>query len=440
MRDILITAIVFGSLPFILKRPWYGIIGWCWLSYMNPHKQAWGFATNMPFAMLVALATILGMFFSREPKKVPWTRETIVLLLLICWMAVTTVFAYFPGLAWAQFEKVIKIQSMTFVTLMLITNRERLTAMVWMIALSLGYYGIKGGIFTIVTGGAFRVQGPTGTFIGGNNEMALALIMCVPLMRYLQLQNSRTLMRWGLGAAMVLTAIAAVGSQSRGALVAIAAMGAMLWLKSRRKIATAVLIVCAGGIAFSIMPSAYYERMSTIKTYEQDASARGRLNAWGFAWNLAKDRPLVGGGFETFQEPLFRIYAPDPSDVHDVHSIYFEMLGEHGFVGLGLFVLLGVLAWHSASRLMAQAKGAPDRRWISDLMAMTQVSIVGYAAGGAFLGLAYFDLYYHLVAIIVITARIQVDLVASASSGDAAVWQENLGSRTAATLAPTPCK
>ena len=40
--------------------------------------------------------------------------------------------------------------------------------------------------------------------------------------------------------------------------------------------------------------------------------------------------------------------------------------------------------------------------WARNLAAMLQVSIVGYAVGGAFLGLAYFDLYYHLVAMMVI--------------------------------------
>ena len=134
---------------------------------MNPHRLAWGFSTTMPFAMIVALTTLVALLISREPKRIPWTRETVVLALFILWMIFTTFFAMYPVLAWPQLEKVLKIQLMIFVAMILINTRERLHALVWTIALSLGFYGVKGGIFTIMTGGAYRVQGPPGTFIGG---------------------------------------------------------------------------------------------------------------------------------------------------------------------------------------------------------------------------------------------------------------------------------
>jgi hypothetical protein len=37
---------------------------------------------------------------------------------------------------------------------------------------------------------------------------------------------------------------------------------------------------------------------------------------------------------------------------------------------------------------------------------MIQVSMVGYMSAGAFLGLAYFDYIYHLVAVVVVTHHI----------------------------------
>ena len=95
-------------------------------------------------------------------------------------------------------------------------------------------------------------------------------------------------------------------------------------------------------------------------------------------------------------------------NVHDVHSIYFEVMGEHGFIGFGLFVLIGLLAWRTGSKVIRECQKDPDRKWAADLAAMTQVSMVGYATGGAFLGLAYFDYYYHLVIILVLTYQIAV--------------------------------
>jgi len=404
MRDIFVTAVVFGVLPFILRRPWIGIMLWCWLGYMNPHRQAWGFAYDFPFALICAVVTITAFLFSKEKKEMVWTRETVLLLIFVGWMFTTTFFAMYSELAWLQWNKIWKIQLMVFLTAMIIKERQHLNWMIWIIALSLGYYGVKGGIFTIAHGGAYRVQGPTGTFFSGNNEMALVLAMLVPLIRYLHLQEPRKWVRMGLASAMVLSGIAAIGSQSRGGLLAMAAMGLFLWLKSRHKLVTGIYIVLSVGIIHAVMPQEWYDRMYTIKTYQEDASALGRINAWHTAFNVAKDK-VTGGGFEMFRPPTFRQYAPEPFRVHDVHSIYFEVMGEHGFIGFGMFVLLAVLTWLRANQVIRECKNDPQRKWAADLAAMIQVSLVGYGAGGAFLGLAYFDLTYHLMIVLVLAAK-----------------------------------
>jgi probable O-glycosylation ligase (exosortase A-associated) len=404
MRDIFITAIIFGLLPYVFKRPWLGILLWSWLGYMNPHRLAWGFAYSLPFSMIVGLVTIVAFMASKEKKSMPWTRETIVLLIWIGWMLFTNFFAFYPDLAWVQWDKVWKIQLMVLLTALIITDRQKLHWLVWVIALSFGFYGVKGGLFTILHGGAYRVQGPSGTFIGGNNELALALVMTIPLIRYLHLQATRKAVKIGLASAMVLTGVAAIGSQSRGGLVAMVAMGFFLWLKSRNKIVTGFYIAIAVVVMALVMPQSWYDRMNTINTYEQDQSTQGRFNAWHTAFNVAKDR-ITGGGFEMFQGPTFRRYAPDPWNVHDVHSIYFEQMGEHGFIGFSLFLLLGLLAWIRAQQIIKRCKYDPDRKWAADLAAMIQVSLVGYAAGGAFLGMSYFDLPYHLMIILVLAAK-----------------------------------
>jgi probable O-glycosylation ligase (exosortase A-associated) len=157
-------------------------------------------------------------------------------------------------------------------------------------------------------------------------------------------------------------------------------------------------------IMAAVMPQSWYDRMGTIETYQEDRSALGRINAWHTAFNVAKDR-ITGGGFEMWIPPVFRQYAPDPFNVRDVHSIYFETMGEHGFIGFGLFVLLGAFAWIRARQIINRCKKDPEKKWASDMASMIQVSLVGYAAGGAFLGMAYFDLPYHLMIILVLTAK-----------------------------------
>lgn len=406
MRDILLVTVVFGLLPWALKFPHIGLYLYSWLGYMNPHRLAWGFAASIPFAYITAIVTVIGIFTSKEPKKMPWTREMTVLALFVFWMMITTLFAFYPALAGLQLERSLKIQLMIFLTPLLINTRERLHILIWVIVLSLGYYGFKGGIFTILHGGAYHVQGPEGTFIEGNNELALALLMTIPLMRYLHLTETRKWIRRGLLSAMILTGLAAIGSQSRGALVGALTMGLVLWLKGRNKMATGAMLIVVAALVAVIMPASWYERMSTIQNYQQDGSALARINAWHTAWNIAVDRPLIGGGFDPMQRETYQIYAPDPSIAFDVHNIYLKVLAEHGFVGLGLFLLLALLAWRSASWIIKNTKRSPDAKWAYDFASMAQVSMVGYGTAGMFLGLSYFDLYYHLVMMIVITKLI----------------------------------
>ena len=404
LRDLVVFGIVFFAVPFIFKRPWVGIMLWTWLAYMNPHRQAWGPAYEFPFSMLVGLATIATFLMTRDKNRMIWTREIITLVVFIVWMFVTTQFAFYPDLAALQWNKVWKIHLMIFLVILLIRNKDQLNWMIWVIALSLGYYGVKGGIFTIVHGGQFRVQGPAGTFIGGNNEMALALVMLIPLIRYLHLQAERKWVRLGLSGAMVLTGVAAIGSQSRGALVAMALMGLFLLMKSRKKGIMMVYMAIAVSVIVVTMPQEWRDRMNTIETYEEDASALGRINAWHTAFNVAKSR-ITGGGYEMFQAPVFRQYAPEPFRVHDVHSIYFEQIGEQGFIGFGLWFSLGIFTWLRARQVIRACKNDPERKWAADLAAMIQVSMMGYAAGGAFLGLSYWDMPYHLMAIMLLTAK-----------------------------------
>jgi probable O-glycosylation ligase (exosortase A-associated) len=411
MRDLFVTMVVFGSLPLILARPWIGIIMWSWLGYMNPHRLTWGFAYAMPFAQIVALTTLAAMLFSKEKKKLTWSPEITVLTLFILWMLITTYFALEPDAALEQLDKVLKIQLMTYVTLILMASKERIEALIWTIALSLGFYGVKGGIFTVLTGGSYHVLGPEGSFIAGNNETGLALLMTMPLVRYLQLRARRRWVKLGLTAALVLIFIAVLGTQSRGAYVGAILTGSFLLLKSRKRFALILLAALAVPPALLMMPETWWERMGTIQNYEEDRSAMGRINAWRFATNLALERP-TGGGFETFRAQWFRLYAPIPGDVHDAHSIWFEVLGEHGFVGLGLFLALGFMTWRRAGGIVRLARDRPDLAWASDLARMIQVSLVAYASAGSFLGLAYFDLYYHLIAVTVIVAALVKKAVA----------------------------
>lgn len=404
MRDIVIAVVIIGFIPYILKRTHVGVMVWSWLAIMNPHRMTFGFAQTLPFSMIVAITTIISFVFSKQPKRFPLTPITAVLIIWVLWMSITTIFSLNPTEAWPYWLRVIKIQFMILLMMALVWDKEKLHMLVWVVTMSLAFFGIKGGLFAIAHGGNYMVLGPDESFISGNTEISLALTMVLPLMRYLQVSTTNKWISRGLMAGMLLTGLSIVASYSRGALVAGAAMAMLLWLKTKgtKKIGLAFMMTIAIVMILAFIPDKWFDKMATIKTYDQDASAQGRINAWWFAVNLAKSNPITGGGFKTFTHELFLRYAPNPTDVHDAHSIYFQVLGEQGYVGLFLFLLLGLLAWRTGSAVLRNCRDKPELRWAQDLAAMIQVSMVGYAVGGAFLGLAYFDVPYQLMAFLVI--------------------------------------
>jgi len=406
MRDIVVAAIVFAAAFVALKRPFVGVLAWAWISFMNPHRLTYGFAYDFPFAAVIAGATLLGFVFTREPKRIPMTPLVWSWLLFIAWVCIASLFAMYPELAAEKWSRTMKIMLISFVAIAVMAREERMHWLVWITVVSLGFYGVKGGVFTLTnfTGGRQLVYGPEGSFIEENNALALALIMTLPLMRYLQIVSTNVWVKRGLMGAMLLTVVSVIGSHSRGAFLAGIAMGLYLWMKSENRIRIGAALILVVALVAAVAPTNWVERMETIRSYEEDTSALGRINAWETAFRLSNDRPFVGGGFNVLQKSeTFARYAPNPNDVHDAHSIYFEVLGEQGYVGLLLFLIFGFLAWRCGSWIIRHTRDHPELRWANRLAAMLQVSIIGYATGGAFLGLAYFDLYYHLVAMLVIT-------------------------------------
>jgi probable O-glycosylation ligase (exosortase A-associated) len=403
MRSLLVALLIFGSLPLIIARPHVGVLVWSWIGYMNPHRLTWGLAYDFSFAMVVGLVTIVAWLFSREPKTLPWHPLVLLLAVFAAWVSLTTLFAAYPDHAHWKWDLTIKILLFNgFVTLGLITTRERLDALIWIIVLSLGFFAVKGAAFTLLTGGGYRLSGPSGSFIGDNNAFGLALLMVIPLVRYLQLRATRRLVRLVLLCSIPCFLVAVLATYSRGAVVGLAVTLVALALKSRHRMSLALIVGLAVAGAVQFMPDRWHAHVASIAAYDQDASAQGRLESWRYGLEVARDSPVVGGGFEVFRGNK----ATTAAGYRSAHSIYFEALAEHGYPGLVIFLALGIGAYMTAWSIMRRARDHPELAWAADLAAMVQVGIVAYAIAGLFLNLATFDLYYHLVAIVVIASSL----------------------------------
>ena len=400
MRQGILILIVLSGSAWALAHPYVGALMWTWISIMNPQLYTWG--RPLPFAAVTGGATLIGLFLTKDRRSFFLSPPSKALLLFVLWMCITYPFSFYPDGSTDMLIKVLKIDLMVFVTLFLLHSKKHIVQFVWVLVFSLGFFGVKGGYFTLMTGGTYRVWGPEGSFIGGNNEIALALIMVIPLMYFLRDQSKKIWQRNAWLGAMALTAAASLGSQSRGAFLALGAMTLLLWMRGKQKLMFGTIIVVGMAALIAFMPDSWHKRMDTIDNYQHDASAQGRINAWTMNWNIATHN-ISGGGFEIYNPPTFAAYAPNPQDIHVAHSIYFSVLGEHGFPGLILFISIWWLTWRSANWIRKNAKG--ENEWAAMLAGMCQVSLIGYAVGGAFLSLAYFDLPYDIMVIVVLTRR-----------------------------------
>lgn len=428
MRDIVIFLIIFGTIPFVLKRPAVGVLVFAWISIMNPHRLTYGMARDFPFAAVIAVLTIVSLLFTKEKRKYVWTPASILLLALALWMTFTTVLALLPVRAWDEWSRVFKTLLMVALTIVAINEKKDLQTLVWVLGLSLGFYGLKGGLFSLATGGSYRVWGPDSSYIGENNALAVALVMTVPILWYLRNQTPHKMWRRALTFITLMSIVSAAGSYSRGALLAAAAMLSMLWLKSTSKLATGFGLLLVVPIVYLGMPDQWRTRMSSISDYQSDGSSLGRINAWHFAVEVA-NRFFTGGGFNVFDPTMFLLYAPNPTDFHVSHSIYFQVLGEHGYVGLILYLCFIAATWHTARSIMRACKQRPDLAWAKDLARACQVSMVGFLVGGAFLSLAYYDYFYYLMAVLMIMKKLVAQEVKVVPA--MAMNMEPLGSRQA---------
>lgn len=432
MRDIAIFLLLTSMLPLAMARPFVGVLLWSWVSFMYPHRIAWGFATDMPWGMFIVMATAIGCFIASEPKRFPPgpTAKLIVAFLLLTAITSLLAVAQSPDM-YARWSQVFKIFGMLLLTLSLLTSRVRIQALIWMIVISVGYYGIKGGGFALTTGGAYRVWGPPGTLINDNNNIAVAMLTVLPLMNYLRLQTSDWRLRIGISGVIVLTTFSVVGSQSRGALLGLVAAAGFLWTKTSNKIVSGFMLLMLLGTVAAFMPQSWYERMGTIQTYSaSDDIVNNRLFLWETGWKLALARPLTGVGFYgTYDSAVVERYVPG-AIARSLHSIWFETLAEHGFPTFFVWLALPIVAWINARRIIKTANGITDLQWAVDLARMGQVSIITFLVAGTFLPLMYYDVYFTILIAIAAT-RILVDrrIAETANTNGLQPWQRFIPNR-----------
>ena len=408
MRDFIVLAIILGATPICFFRPYFGVLMWTWVAYFNPHRFTWGVAYNFPVAMLIGGVTLAGFPFAKERNRRIFTSQTILLVILWSWYCVTTlhvaydpIFAHHLADSKIELIRTSKILLMTFLMVWLITTKEQLRYLYLVITLSFGFFAVKGTLFALATGGQYRVYGPPDSFLEDNNFLGLAFNMLLPMFYFMARNEQNKWLRRFLHLSFFCAVLATILTYSRGALLGLGVVLICLAFKSKQKLLNGFLLLVFTWGVMIFAPGKWMDRMGNFFHGHLDNSAELRLNAWRFAFELAKNNPITGGGLKTFTPELYQRFTPG-LEFAGAHSIYFQTLAEHGFVGLILFLLLLATSLASLMSLRRQARSLPSAEWIIPYTHMLQISLLAYMISGAFLEFANFDLFYQVIATIIL--------------------------------------
>lgn len=445
MRDLLLLVIILGSVPISFIEPFYGVLVWTWIAYFNPHRYTFSYMYNFPVAAVIAAPTLFGIVFSKKINRDFMVRETVLLGVLWTWFVITYVNATHVPLfqghipdARAELVRVSKILLMTVVMILVVNTRERLKYVFFVTAFSFVPLVFKGALFGFRTGGESRVWGPPESFLADNNGFALAVNMSLPILFYFGRIEQNRILRRILNISFACGILTVILTYSRGGLLGLIAVLLVIAFKSRYRVLSGFLVVILGFTVLTFAPQKWMERMGTLTggTGNIDSSAKQRLVSWGTTWNFVMDYPIMGGSFRSLPNvDLFQRYQSEPLPggflSSGPHSIYFQTLGEQGFVGLGLYLLLIASSIFSLRHLRRGARILPSTKWVMTYTDIIEASLAGFLVSGAFLGLADFDLFFQLIACTIIlkilwrrdvaiqTARVDVhvpELVESAAS------------------------
>ncbi len=392
LRDIAVLIFALGCIGLSMRKAWYGVLALAVFSYLNPHAYAWGFVRTLPLYQALFIVVAVMTFITKDRQSIPKDWRIPTFYILWFYFFITTTQAYLPEIAWERLWFVSKIYLPIIFTLILINTREKLFYLIVTIAASIGIIAVKGGIFAIFSGFSYRVYGPPTTQFFENNAFAIAVLIAIPLLVLWYKEAKNKFIKRGIFLAVPLCYMSVLSSWSRGAFLTMGVVTTILLWHSKRKYLVIPVLIVGAYLAIQYLPEEWFGRMATLETYEEDASAMGRIEAWKDGWYHTLSHPFFGAGFEGWRVVTMR----------DWHNSSVEMFSEHGFIAFGLWISLILGTLISLGRLPKMVGDTPGMEWVANYSYMLRASLIAYFVGTFFLGLSYWDILYHLIFISVL--------------------------------------
>lgn len=413
MRDLMFAIAMLIAIPLAMMRPLIAFYMWGWTAVLIPASYFFGFMVNARINFVFALITLTLILLQRVPwNSYQGNRVTWLYLILLIHATLAWLFGYADNPINFQYYLIlVKLMAFALCIPFFINNRLRMHMMMLVIVFGLGLHGLVEGLKTLASAGGHNMVGPLGSMIYDRNHLSTALALVLPLIYYLYFYAERRLIRWGFLGAFALVTLAILGGGSRGGFLALSIVGFWLIMTTRHKALSLFLVVLISTAFIAYAPERWTDRLSTIETASADGSFMGRVAAWQISSALALEHPIFGGGFHAVQfQPVWDTFKTSPGLLgfldlpipehyaKSAHSIYFEVMGDMGFVGFFIFMAILLHSIHSrfSIKRMASQMGE-DYIWARDMSDMLVLSIIAYMAGGAAVNLAYFEPIYMII-------------------------------------------
>ena len=422
MTDLFLCAFLLGFLALGLRRPFLWVLAYLYVDIVAPQKVSWGILAMLPVSLIVFVLAFGGWIAADDKRDSRFGFRQVLLVILLAYCGATTLGAEFVEPAaekWAWVWRALVFAAFLPLTL---RTRLRFEATALTLVLSLSTLVVIGGIKTLGGGGGYgtlRLLVNDNTGLNEGSIISTVAIAVIPLIVWLARHGTVFRPDWRVRTYAAALAFACllipIGTQARTGLLCVAVLALMALRTMRHRLLFIALAGAAALVAIPFLPQSYTARMSTIENHASDQSASTRLAVWAWTLDYAKDHPF-GGGFEAYRgnklsidlvdtERSANTTAVEVSTVEDrgraFHSSYFEMLGEQGWPGLALWLLLhglGVWQMEAVYRRFRRTQDA-DSAWIAPLAGALQQAQVVYLVGSAFVGIAFQPFCYMIVAL-----------------------------------------
>ncbi|OOV09083.1 putative O-glycosylation ligase, exosortase A system-associated [Rhodoferax fermentans] len=410
MRDLMFFGFMLFLVQLSFRSTFNSYLLWGWTGLISINSYLYGFMNSIPYVQVFAVMTLFLLIIKKDVYSRKWSANTTAILFIVFGLQVllSATFAY-PDLSrnWELCTNLLKTLLFCLIMPMLLTTRTRIHAFVLMIILGSAFHGVLNGLKFIASAGGHLGYGPAK--LGDNNHFAMVMAMTVPLVFYAYLQIPYRWVRVGALVAVVLTILTVISTRSRGGLIALVAMGLWMLKVSQRKFVGALALISLAFLVVTVAPDSWSERMGTISEADQDSSFMTRVAVWKKSTAIALENPLLGGGldavaahslYEKFRDAqglMGFIVTPNPYSFV-AHSIYFQVMGDLGFLGFFLFLLTLLNSFKTRNDIKKIAsKHQEEFKWAVDLADLLTASMIAYAVGGALLSAAYFELPYMVI-------------------------------------------